>query len=91
MCSKLDLLFKTNYVNDIFKPVHCQPQALPLTKSISNGGYGGSTNSLNTSTNQTQLSSRMRYSQQVQTYGTTQASTSYAKKTCRIGGPTFSY
>jgi len=89
MCSKLDLLFKTNYVNDIFKPVHCQPQALPLTKST--GGNGGSTNSLNTSTNNTQMSCRMRYSQQVQTYGTTQASTSYPKKTCRIGGPTFSY
>jgi len=52
---------------------------------------GSSYNSLNTSTNQTQISCRMRYSQQVQTYGTTQSSTSYAKKTCRIGGPTFSY
>jgi hypothetical protein len=89
MCSKLDLLFKTNYVNDVFKPVHCQPQALPLTKTTSS--KGSSSKSLNTSTNNTQISCRMRYSQQVQTYGTTKSSTSYAKKTCRIGGPTFSY
>ena len=86
MCSKLDILFKTNYINDIFKPFHCQPRALPLTKTTSS-----SSNSLNTSTNQTQISCRMRYSQQVQTYGTIKDATSYAKKTCRIGGPTFSY
>ena len=89
MCSKLDILFKTNYINDIFKPFHCQPRALPLTKTTSSSS--SSSNSLNTSTNQTQISCRMRYSQQVQTYGTIKDATSYAKKTCRIGGPTFSY
>ena len=84
MCSILDPFFKTNYKNSIFIPVHCGvSKALPLTKSNSTG--------LNTATNQTQISCRMRYSQLVQGYGTTKDSTSYVKKTCSLGGPTFSY
>lgn len=55
--------------------------ALPLSK----------TNNLNTSTNNTRISCRMRYSQKINIYGTTKPSTSGAKKTCAIGGPTFSY
>jgi hypothetical protein len=59
--------------------------------TTTNTSLCASSNSLNTSTNQTSITRRMRYSQQVQIYGMTQSSTSYAKKTCRIGGPTFSY
>ena len=55
--------------------------ALPLSKI----------NKLNTSTNDTSLSKAMKYSQFVNSYGTVKSSTSYPKKTCRIGGPTFSY
>ena len=96
----LNLLFKTDYTNEVVKQGQCQPQAFPLSKtlsssigssSIGSSSIGSSSNSLNTSTNDTQISCRMRYSQQVQTYGTTKSSTSYPKKTCRIGGPTFSY
>jgi hypothetical protein len=54
---------------------------LPLSK----------TNKLNTSTNDTRISTRMRYSQKINTYGIMKPSTSAAKKTCSIGGPTFSY
>ena len=82
----LTSLFRTGYKNEVVKQGQCQPQALPLSKTT-----GSSSNSLNTSTNDTQISCRMRFSQQVQTYGTTKQATSYSKKTCRIGGPTFSY
>lgn len=58
-----------------------QNPALPLSK----------TSNLNTATNQTSISCRMRYAQLATTYGTTQSTTSYPKKTCSIGGPTFSY
>ena len=97
--ASLNPLFKT-YYGALENQCKCSPPSLPLTKlrsstsgsSTSGSSTSGSTsNSLNTSTNQTQISCRMRYSQQVQTYGTTQYSTSYTKKTCRIGGPTFSY
>jgi len=56
--------------------------AMPLSKT---------SKGLNTSTNTTAITSRMRYSQRVAAYGTTQSSTSFAKKTCSLGGPTFSY
>lgn len=85
----LNLYFNTNY-GFLGGQCKCSPPSLPLTKTLSST-TGTSSNSLNTSTNDTQISCRMRYSQQVQSYGTTQSSTSYAKKTCRIGGPTFSY
>ena len=55
---------------------------MPLSKTKSG---------LNTSTNTTAMSCRMKYSQRVSSYGSTQSSTSYAKKTCSLGGPTFSY
>ena len=54
---------------------------LPLSK----------TTNLTTSTNDTSGSCRMKYAQFVKTFGTTESSTSYAQKTCSIGGPTFSY
>lgn len=41
--------------------------------------------------NSSAQSCRMKYAQQVKTYGTTESSTSFPKKTCSIGGPTFSY
>jgi len=56
--------------------------ALPLSKTSSN---------LNTSTNTTAISCRMAYSQRVTTYGITKPTGSFPKKTCSIGGPTFSY
>ncbi len=83
--SDLNIYFKTIY-GGILGRCKCSPPSLPLTKTES-----GASTSLNTSTNQTQISCRMRYSQQVQSYGTTQSATSYAKKTCSIAGPTFSY
>ena len=55
--------------------------ALPLSK----------TTNLNTSTNNTRVSCRMKYSQTINTYGTVKAATSAPKKTCSLGGPTFSY
>ena len=57
------------------------PAALPLSK----------TTKLNTSTNDTTQTCRMRYAQQVATFGPTASSTSYPRKTCSVGGPTFSY
>lgn len=56
--------------------------ALPLSKTSSG---------LNTSTNTTAISCRMKYAQKVNAYGTVQSSTSYPRKTCALGGPTFSY
>jgi len=80
----LNPYFKTYYTpNGVSNPCACTPPAIPLSKS--------STTNLNTSTNTTQISSKMRCAQLVQTYGTTQPSTSYVKKTCSLGGPTFSY
>ena len=55
--------------------------ALPLSK----------TSKLNTSTNNTGITRRMKYSERVRVYGTTKPSTSSAIKTCTIGGATFSY
>ena len=55
--------------------------ALPLSK----------TSGLSTSTNNSRISCRMKYSQTINAYGTVAASTSYPLKTCSIGGPTFSY
>lgn len=46
---------------------------------------------LNSSTNTTAISCRMKYSQNINTYGITKPSISAAKKTCSLGGPTFSY
>jgi len=37
------------------------------------------------------ISCKMRYAEVIKTFGTTQTSTSYVKKTCSLGGPTFSY
>ena len=54
---------------------------LPLSK----------TNNLNTSTNDTRISCRMKYSQNINVYGITKPSISAPKKTCSLGGPTFSY
>ena len=91
--ANLNPLFKT-YYGTLENQCKCSPPSFPLTKttySTTGSTIGSSSNSLNTSTNQTQISCRMRYSQQVQTYETTKSSTSYPKKTCRIGGPTFSY
>jgi len=42
-------------------------------------------------TNSAFRSCRMKYAQTMRSYGTTEGSTSYPKKTCAIGGPTFSY
>jgi hypothetical protein len=56
--------------------------AIPLSKKKSG---------LNTSTNNTAMSCRMAYAARIKTYGTTNPSGSYPKKTCSIGGPTFSY
>lgn len=60
---------------------HCV-KSLPLSKT--NSG-------LNTSTNNTATSCRMAYAARIKTYGITNPSGSYPKKTCSIGGPTFSY
>lgn len=81
--SALNPFFKTYYTpNGVGQPCACsQTKALPLSK----------TKNINTSTNNSAISCRMRYSQIAQTFGTTVSSTSYAKKTCSIGGPTFSY
>ena len=49
------------------------------------------TSNLVTSTNDTSASCRMKYAQTIRTYGTTESSTSYARKTCSIAGPTFTY
>ena len=56
--------------------------AIPLSKTKSG---------LNTSTNTTAMSCRMAYAARIKTYGITNPSGSYPKKTCSIGGPTFSY
>ena len=42
-------------------------------------------------TNSSFRSCRMKYAQTMRSFGTTEGSTSYPKKTCAIGGPTFSY
>ena len=42
-------------------------------------------------TNSAFRSCRMKYAQTMRSYGTTEASTSYPRKVCAIGGPTFSY
>lgn len=75
--------FRTYYIKNggVNNPCPCNPPALPLSK----------TKNINTSTNNTAISSRMRCAQIINAFGTQQSSTSYAQKTCRIGGPTFSY
>ena len=78
----LNSIFRTYYTpNGVGNPCLCNKPALPLSK----------TNKLNTSTNNSSLSCRMRYSQVVQSFGTTASSASSVKKTCSLGGPTFSY
>jgi hypothetical protein len=42
-------------------------------------------------TNSSFRSCRMKYAQTMRSFGTTEGSTSYPRKTCSIGGPTFSY
>lgn len=42
-------------------------------------------------TNSSFRSCRMKYAQTMRSFGTTKGSTSYPRKTCSIGGPTFSY
>jgi hypothetical protein len=80
--SILNPFFKTNYRNVLSQPCPCsQTKPLPLSK----------TNNINTSTNNSAISCRMRYSQIANTFGTSMSSSSYPKKTCSIGGPTFSY
>jgi hypothetical protein len=80
--SVLNPYFKTYYTpNGVGNPCLCSPKALPLSK----------TSKLNTATNNTSISCRMRYAQFATSNGTTLASTSYPKKTCSLGGPTFSY
>jgi hypothetical protein len=80
--SSLNILFKTQYTpNSSMNQCRCNPPALPLSKI----------NKINTSTNDSSLSCRMRYSQVARSNGTTMASTSSNKKTCSLGGPTFSY
>ena len=80
--SNLNPFFKTYYIpNNMTNSCACSKKALPLSK----------TSNLNTSTNNSSISCRMRYSQIAQTFGTTSSSTSYPKKTCSLGGPTFSY
>ena len=70
-------LKKANALTSLSK---CHP-ALPLSKI----------NGLNTSTNNSAMSCRMRYAETVRINGTTMSSSSSPQKTCRIGGPTFSY
>jgi len=77
--SSLNILFKTEYNPN--NECRCNPPALPLSKI----------NKLNTATNDSSTSCRMRYSQVARTFGTTTTSTSSVKKTCALGGPTFSY
>jgi hypothetical protein len=80
--ASLNPYFQTHYTfNGIGNICKCTPPALPLSK----------TNNINTSQNNSAISCRMRYAQVMRNFGTTQATTSYAKKTCSIGGPTFSY
>lgn len=80
--SSLNILFKTHYTPNISEnQCRCNPPVLPLSKI----------NKLNTSTNDSSMSCRMRYSQVARTFGTTTSSTSSVKKTCSLGGPTFSY
>lgn len=75
--------YNPNFTNSTIFSNSCRANgALPLSKT--NPG-------LNTSTNNTAMSCRMKYAQQVNTYGTVQSSTSYPQKTCSIGGPTFRY
>ena len=82
----LNKFFRTTYQREgINNDCACSKnQALPLSKT---------TNSLNTSTNQTQQSARMRCAQIVTSLGTTQPVTvkTAPRKTCSLGGPTFSY
>jgi len=66
--------------NGLTKSGNCIP-ALPLSKI----------NNLNTSTNNTSISCRMRYAETIRLNSATINSTSALRKTCGIGGPTFSY
>lgn len=82
----LNTLFKTTYQREgINNKCACSDnKPLPLSKK----------NNLNTSTNKTQQSARMTCAQAIQTSAVTQPATivkNYNKKTCSLGGPTFSY
>ena len=83
---KLNKLFKTTYDREnINKQCRCTPKSLPLSKST--------TTNLNTSTNQTQQSKAMRCAQLITSVASTQPVTvkTAPRKTCSLGGPTFSY
>jgi len=67
-------------LNNLYCNTPC-PKPLPLSK----------TSNLTTSMNDSSGSCRMKYAQFIKTFGTTESSTSYPRKTCSIGGPTFSY
>jgi len=71
----LNVLFKTQYTqNNNTNQCRCNPPALPLSKI----------KKMNTSTNASSLSCRMRYAQLARTNGTTQATTSSIKKPCSL-------
>jgi hypothetical protein len=90
MSHSINSFFKTQYIsNGVSNPCGCFTRALPLSKNNSNST--NSTNSLNSSTVNYSVSCRMRYSRDIATYGTVKASTGSIKKTCSLGGPTFSY
>lgn len=62
--------------NNSMNQCRCNPPALPLSKI----------NKLNTSTNDSSLSCRMRYSQVARSFGTTTATSSAPTKSCIIKG-----
>ena len=85
MTTPLDLLFRTHYLpNGVGNLCRCSKRPpLPLSKQ---------TTGLDTSTNTTQISNSMRYSQIVKSYGTVESSSSTpTRKPNGLGGPTFSY
>ena len=72
----LNVLFRTQYTqNNNINQCRCNPPALPLSKI----------KKMNTSTNASSLSCRMRYAQLARSNGTTKATTSSIKKTCSLG------
>jgi hypothetical protein len=78
-------LFKVKYLPNGIRnnTPRCLPQPVPLSKI----------SGLNTQTNNTQISNRMRYSQLVKNNGTTQYSSSSLniRKPNSLGGAVFSY
>lgn len=77
-CNTLQCNLQNGYANNYLNN-YVKP--LPLSK----------TTNLTTSTNDSSGSCRIKYAQFIKTFGTTESSTSYPRKTCSIGGPTFSY